>query len=117
MGLSCRSDVTEMLEKRVKSRFSYRRQLVLDPCTACDGQHKEQPAAILRAMLSLAGTAESSSAQSHFAAHFNAAVQSALQDSRVLAQLQHLCDKGKLAVLLLVGGYWVCTSSLCNAGI
>jgi len=24
VGMSCRSDVTEMLEKRVKSRFSYR---------------------------------------------------------------------------------------------
>ena len=30
VGLTCRTDAIELLEKRVRSRFSHRRQLVLE---------------------------------------------------------------------------------------
>ena len=35
VGLTCRTDAIELLEKRVRSRFSHRRQLVLE-LTAAD---------------------------------------------------------------------------------
>ena len=93
VGLSCRSDVAEMLEKRVKSRFSYRRQLVLNPSTS-DFKHPEEgPCALLQALLTL--PADSKTAPDPFLLSFNAAVRMALGSEMFRTRLQRLCDLGE----------------------
>ena len=95
VGLSCRSDVAEMLEKRVKSRFSYRRQLVLDPSTGDFENEQEGPCAILLSLLLLQVRAESSSEDSQFAACFNSSAKASLSDKLVKDKLHQLCDYGE----------------------
>lgn len=100
VGLSVRSDVTELLEKRVKSRFSYRRRLVLEPGTAEFEHEGEGPPALLAALLRLHPDVGSSSPSQAFCAHFNAATAAALEGREVLPTLRLLCDKGAPAALL-----------------
>ncbi len=53
VGLSARFDVMEIMEKRVKSRFSHRRNVLLElDAAACDGPHGGVPT-LLSAMLAL----------------------------------------------------------------
>ena len=52
VGLSARFDVVERLEKRVRSRFSHRRDQLLELDAAKSGA-EESPAALLAAMLHL----------------------------------------------------------------
>lgn len=92
MGLSCRSDVTEMLEKRVKSRFSYRRHLVLNTCSLPLDDKSEGTLALLGEMLKLPDGLEGVS--QNFRAHFNQATTHAVQSDSVKGALQSLCFKG-----------------------
>ena len=46
VGTSCRLDVLELLEKRVASRMSCRKELVLEPCAAADAC--SSPSALLQ---------------------------------------------------------------------
>lgn len=51
VGLSARVDVMEMLEKRVRSRFSYRRHLLIEAdAEAFDKGSGDSPAAILQVL-------------------------------------------------------------------
>ena len=100
VGLSCRSDVAEMLEKRVKSRFSYRRQLVLDPSNSDFDNEQEGPCAILLSLLSLQLPAESSSEDQQFATCFNQSAKAALLNTSFRTRLQRLCDYGESPVSL-----------------
>lgn len=53
VGLSARFDVMDIMEKRVKSRFSHRRDVLLElDAAACDGPHSDVPS-LLSAMLAL----------------------------------------------------------------
>ena len=94
VGISCRSDVTEMLEKRVKSRFSYRRQLVLNPIIADFDSPEEGPCALLGALLTLPDAAEADTEESCFVRSFNGSIQSSLGSAEVKARLRRLCDVG-----------------------
>ena len=95
VGLSCRIDVAEMLEKRVKSRFSYRRQLVLNPSNSDFDNEEEGPCSILLSLLSLQPHAECSSEQSQFAACYNESVKASLSDATFRTKLRKLCDYGE----------------------
>lgn len=93
IGISCRSDVTELLEKRVKSRFSYRRYLVLEPTSVDPESPDEGAISILREMLSIPSDAKD--LVGVFIQHFNRSAEAALQSEAVLASLQQLCFKGQ----------------------
>lgn len=95
VGLSCRSDVAEMLEKRVKSRFSYRRQLVLDPSTSDFNNEQEGPCAILFSLLCLQLPEDCTSEDGQFAACLNRSTKAALSDENFRARMQRLCDYGE----------------------
>lgn len=92
VGMSCRSDVTELLEKRVKSRFSYRRRLVLEPGPDQFEDAAEGPPAILGALLRL--PQQSQGVPAAFPTRFNTALSAALGHREVAAQLRVLCDRG-----------------------
>lgn len=92
VGMSCRSDVTEMLEKRVKSRFSYRRHLVLDTCCVSIQEENEGNLSLLSEMLTL--PLGVSGLEENFIAHFNKSVRDALENESLQAALQRLCFKG-----------------------
>lgn len=100
MGISCRSDVTEMLEKRVKSRFSYRRQLVLDPSSRDFDSKDEGPKAILTSLLRLAALDKADTGRKKFAAAFNRSIHTALGDEALTVQLQKACHLGEQALHL-----------------
>ena len=101
--MSCRSDVTEMLEKRVKSRFSYRRQLILDSSSSNLETPEEGPCAILGSFLALKYPAEATAEDTKFAACFNANVNKALEDPDVIAALKKLCNHGECPSCALLG--------------
>ncbi|OWM86272.1 origin of replication complex subunit 4 [Punica granatum] len=72
IGVSCRLDADQLLEKRVKSRFSHRKLLFLPPS-------KEDLQRLVEHVLSLP---MDSSLPHHYAAEFNAKLQSILVDNR-----------------------------------
>ena len=102
VGMSCRSDVAEMLEKRVKSRFSYRRQLVLDPSTSDFDNTDEGPVSILASLLPLQVSVEGSTEDIVFAACYNTSVRAAVSDQAFKARLRRLCDYGESPGILSV---------------
>lgn len=95
IGMSCRCDVTEMLEKRVKSRFSYRRQLILDPSTSEFDSQGEGPCAILQSFLTIPAADQKGREDEAFVRNFNDSAVAALKDTHVRTQLQKLCDVGE----------------------
>ena len=111
MGTSVRKDVLELLEKRVRSRFSHQQLAVLEPCALDPTTAAEQspggvdagagrgrrrggrrvpaagdaPLAVLAAMLRLPARPGSAATAAHadFALRFNAAADAAVADPRV----------------------------------
>lgn len=56
MGATCRLDAVELLEKRVRSRFSHEKELVMPLAPAADVAHEAQgdsPQAVLSQLLHL----------------------------------------------------------------
>ncbi|EIE26129.1 hypothetical protein COCSUDRAFT_40278 [Coccomyxa subellipsoidea C-169] len=95
VGLSARFDVMEIMEKRVKSRFSHRRDIVLElDAAGFEHPHSGVPS-LLAAMLALPEEGASPEAPcTAFARGWNKSLHAALQDSALLAELRLLFDKG-----------------------
>lgn len=83
-------DADQMLEKRLRSRFSNTRLLVTDPSSNLDDA-VGGPRAILKSLLAVSGSPDG------FSATFNAAVDAALDREEVIQALREACWKGALA--------------------
>ncbi|KAK9916102.1 hypothetical protein WJX75_008581 [Coccomyxa subellipsoidea] len=97
VGLSARFDVMEIMEKRVKSRFSHRRDIVLELDAAGFDHPGSGVPSLLAAMLALPEEEQGASPDAPcttFAKAWNSSVRAALQDATLLAELRLLCDKG-----------------------
>ena len=95
VGLSCRHDVMELLEKRVRSRFSHRKQLIPEIGEDFD-KAGDNPRDVLAAMLS---TPEPSSPQqqpTEAAVQWNAAIQKTLGTEAVMQQLKLMLNQGAI---------------------
>lgn len=93
IGLSCRLKAEEMLEKRLRSRFSNSWQLVVPPSVSDFDSTEESPAAVLQTMLSVDVAKGADTAA--FEQQFNAASRAAVVDPSTTAALKHLCENGK----------------------
>ena len=103
VGLSCRLQAEEMLEKRLRSRFSNSWKFVAAASIADFESAEESPVAVLREMLTLE-PAEIPDAAPDFVSEFNAGSKAAVADPSLTAALRLLCEKGKYS--------WLCMRSL-----
>ena len=94
VGLSCRHDVMELLEKRVRSRFSHRKQLVPEMEEKDFDQAGDSPRDVLAAILTLPEPASSSSKSAGPVQQWNAAVAQILSTDAVLQQLKLMMNQG-----------------------
>lgn len=94
VGVTCRLDAIELMEKRVRSRFSHEKELVLNP-QPDSTVAQDSPAGVLQALLQLppdVGVALP------YVLRSNAAVAEALEQPGVQAALQSLVLKGDVHV-------------------
>lgn len=99
VGLSCRHDVMELLEKRVRSRFSHRKHLLPDLQQDLQAPGNS-PADLLASMLSVPSDMPSQareglhSVQNSAVQKWNATVADVLEDEVVQEQLQLMLNQG-----------------------
>ena len=95
VGLSCRHDVMELLEKRVRSRFSHRKQLIPEMEEKHLDQPGNSPQDVLAAMLTMPD-ADSSAAQTTVPVQqWNSAVSQVLSTNVVVQQLKLMMNQGR----------------------
>ena len=85
----------ELLEKRVRSRFSHRKQLIPEMEEKDYDKAGDSPRDVLAAMLTVPETASSSSQSDGPVHQWNAAVMSILSADVVLQQLKLMMNQGK----------------------
>lgn len=95
----------ELLEKRVRSRFSHRKHLIPDLQEQDFAVPGDSPADVLSDMLTVHGSGPDQAADvagstlDHAAQKWNAAVTSIVQAEPVLAQLKLMVRQGEVPVL------------------
>ena len=100
IGVSCRHDVMELLEKRVRSRFSHRKHLIPDLQEQDLDTPGNNPSDILSSMLTIPGNMPTQasqrqpSAQSSTAQKWTAAVADVLSNATVQEQLKLMLNQG-----------------------
>lgn len=94
MGLSCRHDVMELLEKRVRSRFSHRKQLIPEMDEGTD-QAGNSPQDVLAAMLSVPEPSCSAEHQAGAVQQWNAGIAQCLKSDQVNEQLKLMLNQGQ----------------------
>ena len=91
VGTTCRLDAVELLEKRVRSRFSHEKDMVLPLVPHADQDPADTPQEVLQALLQLP---QDVGVTGTFALRFNAAVGEAVRDGQVQAALRTASIKG-----------------------
>lgn len=97
----------ELLEKRVRSRFSHRKQLIPEMEEKDFDKAGDSPRDVLASLLTVPETASSSGRSDGLAHQWNAAVRQMLSADVVLQQLKLMMNQGKHADASL------CLSSAC----
>lgn len=95
MGATCRLDAVELLEKRVRSRFSHEKDLVLPLASATDAPPEAQgdtPQAVLAQLLHLPADI---GVAPQYAERFNQHVAQALADGQVQGVMGNASLKGE----------------------
>lgn len=106
VGLSCRHDVMELLEKRVRSRFSHRKQLIPEMEEKDFHQTGNRPKDVLAAMLTLPDACGTDARTAGPAQQWNSAVSQILSTETVVKQLKLMMNQGSAVFLLLAA--WLC---------
>lgn len=106
VGLSCRHDVMELLEKRVRSRFSHRKQLIPEMEEKHFDQPGNSPKDVLAAMLTMPDSDSTSAQTSGPVQQWNAAVSQILSTDAVIQQLRLMMNQGRRSCLLFLGSVW-----------
>ena len=100
IGLSCRHDVMELLEKRVRSRFSHRKHLIPDLQEQDFAVPGDSPGDVLSNMLTVheqqpnASTCVGTSTADQAVQQWNAAVDDVMKGEAVLGQLKLMVNQG-----------------------
>ncbi len=94
VGLSCRHDVMELLEKRVRSRFSHRKQLIPEMEEKDFDKARDCPRDVLAAMLTVPDPSGSTGRSAGPVQQWNAAVAHILSSEAVLRQLKLMMNQG-----------------------
>ena len=94
VGLSCRHDVMELLEKRVRSRFSHRKQLLPELEQKDFDQPGNSPKDVLASMLTVPETGSSDAPAAEPVQEWNAAVSHVLATDAVAGQLKLMVNQG-----------------------
>lgn len=105
VGLSCRHDVMELLEKRVRSRFSHRKQLIPEMEEKHFDQPGNSPKDVLAAMLTVPDSDSTSAQTSGPVQQWNAAVSQMLSTDAVVQQLKLMVNQGRRSCLQFDGSY------------
>lgn len=105
VGLSCRHDVMELLEKRVRSRFSHRKQLIPEMEEKHFDQPGNSPKDVLAAMLTMPDSDSTSAQTSGPVQQWNAAVSQILSTDAVIQQLRLMMNQGRRSCLHF---FWIC---------
>lgn len=108
VGLSCRHDVMELLEKRVRSRFSHRKQLIPEMEEKHFDQPGNSPKDVLAAMLTMPDSDSTTAQTSGPVQQWNAAVSQILSTDAVVQQLKLMVNQGRSSCLHFHGS--VCES-------
>lgn len=101
IGLSCRHDVMELLDKRVRSRFSHRKHPIADLQEQDFAVAGDSPADVLSSMLTVRDQEPDQAAHvgastpSHAVQQWNAAGECIMQDETVVAQLKMMVSQGQ----------------------
>ena len=101
IGLSCRHDVMELLEKRVRSRFSHRKHLIPDLQEQDFAVPGDSPGDVLSNMLTVHGqqpnasTCVGTSTADQAVQQWNAAVDDVMKGEAVLGQLKLMVNQGE----------------------
>ena len=101
VGLSCRHDVMELLEKRVRSRFSHRKQLIPEMEEKHFDHPGDSPKDVLAAMLTMPDPDCSAAQTSGPVQQWNCAVSHVLSADAVVQQLKLMMNQGKRSCLKL----------------
>lgn len=101
VGLSCRHDVMELLEKRVRSRFSHRKELVPEMEEKHFDQPGNSPKDVLAAMLTLPDSDCSAAQAAGPVQQWNSAVSQVLSTDAVVQQLKLMLNQGSRSCLQL----------------
>lgn len=99
MGLSCRHDVMELLEKRVRSRFSHRKQLIPEMEEKDCDSPGNSPRDVLAAMLTVPDSDSSTAQTGGPVQQWNSAVSQVLSTDAVALQLKLMMNQGSAALL------------------
>ena len=103
VGLSCRHDVMELLEKRVRSRFSHRKQLIPEIEEKHFDQPGNSPKDVLAAMLTMPNSDSSSARTPGPVQQWNSAVSHVLSTDAVVQQLKLMMNQGRGSCLHMRG--------------
>ena len=101
IGLSCRHDVMELLEKRVRSRFSHRKHLIPDLQEQDFAVPGDSPADLLSKMLTVheqqpdEANDMGTSTTDHAVQQWNAAVYDIMKAEAVMGQLKLMVNQGE----------------------
>ena len=108
VGLSCRHDVMELLEKRVRSRFSHRKHLLSDLQEQDLDAPGNNPADLLSSMLTVPSEVPNQASQGQRIVHssivqkWNAAVAAVLEKEVVQEQLKLMLNQGAVVMLCFI---------------
>lgn len=94
VGLSCRHDVMELLEKRVRSRFSHRKQLIPEMEEKDFDSPGNSPRDVLAAMLAMPDSDSSTAQTGGPVQQWNSAVSQILSTDAVAHQLKLMMNQG-----------------------
>lgn len=92
VGATCRLDAVELMEKRVRSRFSHEKQLVLPPQAGAEDP-LDTPQALLAALMRLPPDVGAGQA---FVENFNRSVEDAVAGAAVQGPLQLAAMRGEV---------------------
>ena len=88
----------ELLEKRVRSRFSHRKQLIPEIGEDFD-KPEDNPRGVLAAMLSVPEPSEQQHQPAEAALQWNTAIRKALGTEEVMQQLKMMLNQGTVQLL------------------